>query len=364
VDSIWINGEIYKVADYINPKRLDQLNSFAKDIISFIIDLRSGKKEFKIKTSGSTGSRKVISIHRDQMIASAEMTLSFLDIRKGGRALLCLNPNYIAGIMMIVRSYIGKLDLFALSPSSNPLLDEQLNYDFDLTALVPYQLYEILNKRRSTSNFKKIAYVLIGGADLPERLKDKMQSFHNNIYLTFGMTETVSHVALKRISGEHVTDYYEVPHGIEIDLDDRGCLTVTGRITGGKRIVTNDLIDLVDNKRFKWKGRIDQVINSGGIMINLKDLDIRIRSIFQQANILNDFFIASRADQQLGEKIILILQTQNKVTDKERIRHLLKKKLSKYDVPKEIHTVSQFRLTETGKIDKHIIIKSISGNMR
>lgn len=353
MDSVWIVGNFYPLEDYIfTPAKIKKLDTLERDVISFMVDWFSGKETFNLKTSGSTGRPTVITIQRDQMIASAEMTLNYLNVTKGRKALLCLHPSYIAGLMMIVRSIIGELDLYVISPSSNPLKRNDLIFDFDIASFVPYQVAEILSNTLSRDNFRKIRNVLIGGADISENLIRKMRAYENNIYQTFGMTETVSHIALKRISGIVESDSYEVLEGIEISKDDRGCLIVKGRITGNEKITTNDLVDLIDDKRFMWKGRIDQVINTGGIIINIDDLESRIRNVFSVNNINNIFFIAGIEDVKLGEKVILVFETRNKVIEEERILGLLRQHLSRYEIPKKIYTMENFFLLDTGKIDR------------
>jgi len=360
VDSVWIDGNFYPLDSYIyTPAKIKKLDTLERDVISFMVDWLSGKEIFKIKTSGSTGRPTVITIHRDQMMASAEMTLNYLNVKKGRKALLCLHPSYIAGLMMIVRSIIGELNLYVISPSSNPLKRNDLIFDFDLASFVPYQITEILNDTISGDNFRKIRNVLIGGADISEILIRKMRTYENKIYQTFGMTETVSHIALKRISGIAESDSYEVLEGIQISKDDRGCLIVKGRITGDERIITNDLVDLIDDKRFIWKGRIDQVINTGGIIINIDDLEGRIRDVFNVSNINNNFFVAGIDDFKLGEKVILVIETRNKVIEEEHIHGLLRQHLSRYEIPKKIYTLEDFVLLDTGKIDRKAILEKL-----
>lgn len=360
MDSLWINGAYYQIADFLKShEKIEALNAFDKGIISFIIDWISGKKVFELKTSGSTGQPKTICIRRDQMIASAEMTISYFNLKKGDKALLCLNPEYIAGKMMIVRSLVGQLDLYVLPPASNPLLNDEIDFEFNLIALVPYQISEILCNKQSIINFKKIKIVLIGGAELSEGVLKKLRKFRSRIFQTFGMTETVSHMALKRLSGDGISGLYEVLEGIEADTDERGCLTVQGKITGDKKIVTNDLVDFVDDSRFKWKGRIDQVVNTGGIIINIKDLENKIRNILKSNDMLNNIIVASLADIKLGEKIILLIETKSNEIDIKYLKGLLKNYLTKYEIPKEIYTIDNFQLTDTGKINRMAIIKGL-----
>jgi O-succinylbenzoic acid--CoA ligase len=360
VNSVWIEGSNYLLDDYISaPAKIRRLNPLEREIITFIVEWISGKDTFELKTSGSTGQPKAVTVQRDQMIASAETTLKYLDVTKGGKALLCLHPRYIAGIMMIVRAIVGELELYVISPSSNPLNNKDLICDYELASFVPYQVLEILGKTTSRNNFKKIKNILIGGADLSEDLIKILRPYENRIYQTFGMTETVSHFALRRISEDAVSELYEVLEGIKIGRDERGCLMVEGRITGHKNVITNDLVDLIDDKRFKWKGRIDQVINTGGIIVNINDLESRIRYILNAQNINNNFMVAGLSDRRLGEKIILLVEKDNQLFSENRIIELLRKNLSKYEIPREIYTLDKFTLLDSGKIDRRSNLKKL-----
>lgn len=360
MDSIWINGKVYRFDDYLNdPTALNELDHFEKKVLSFSVEWLGGREIFQLNTSGSTGSPKVISIHRDQLVSSARMTIDFLKLQPGTKALLCLDPEYIAGIMMMVRSFSAGMSIYALSPSSNPMLQEDLDYSFELTAVVPYQVSEILHHSRSAANFKKIRYILIGGSDMHPSLIEVLSQYPNSIFQSFGMTETVSHIALKRLSGKYRSDYYEVMCGIKIGTDIRGCLTVCGQVTGGNTIVTNDLVDLIDNRHFRWKGRIDDVIVTGGIKVNIRDLELRIHEIFIQYNISGNYFISKLPDIKLGDKIILLLEKKGEDPRLSDLRHIFRTHLEKYEIPKEIYTLVKFKQTKTGKIDKKATLNQL-----
>ena len=202
--------------------------------------------------------------------------------------------------------------------------------------------------------------MLIGGANLPDNIVTYLRSFSNNIFQTFGMTETVSHIALKKLSGKKTSDTYEVLKGIEIGKDNRGCLTVNGVITGGKKLITNDLVELIDDKRFLWKGRIDQVINTGGVKINVIDLEKKIGDIFKSKDISFNFFIASLPDFKLGERVILVVEAVESEFNLENIKSLCKNRLSKFEMPREIHVIRKFLFTESGKVNRPAILSQLS----
>ncbi len=360
MESIWINGKTYRLDKYLNdPSTIADLDEYEKKVLSFSINWLGGGKTVELKTSGSTGPPKVISIHRSQLVSSARMTIEFLNLVNGGRALLCLNPEYIAGIMMIVRSFTAGMSLYAVSPSSNPMLRKDLDYSFDLTALVPYQVTNIIHKAGSASNLKKIKNVLIGGSEMHPSLIQTLSEFPNAIFQTFGMTETVSHIALKRISGSNPSDYYEIMGGISIDTDSRGCLTICGPVTGGDMIISNDLVELIDNKRFRWKGRIDDIIITGGIKVNIRDLESRIHELFLNHNISGNYFVSKLPDLKLGDKIILLVEKKEKGPGISEMRDLLRAHLEKYEMPKEIYMLAKFKMTKTGKIDKKSTLKQL-----
>jgi O-succinylbenzoic acid--CoA ligase len=363
VESVWINGKNHLLEGYIlDSRRLDNLPVFEKEILSFIIEWMAGKDIFHLKSSGSTGTPKEIILYRDQMILSAESTLDFLGIPAGGKALLCLDPRYVAGKMVIIRSITGDLDLYAIDPKSNPLSEFDPGHIIDLASFVPYQIAEILEESYSLKKFRSIYNVLIGGAMIPPQLESQLGTYENKIFHTFGMTETVSHIALRPLSGMSQSPYFKVLPGISIGRDERGCLIVEGKITGGKKLITNDLVEIVSEKEFEWKGRIDQVINTGGIIVNINLLEIKVREILQSLNIHNDFFIDHIADEKLGDKIVMILESGYINIDIGSIKETFKKQLSKFEIPRVIQVVQKFSRTDTGKINRKLIMGQIPGS--
>lgn len=360
--SVCINGNYHLLEDYIKGvRRIDNLPVFEKEILSFIIEWKAGKETFHIRSSGSTGSPKKITLHRDQMILSAESTLNFLGIPAGGKSLLCLDPRYIAGKMVIVRSITGNMDLYAIEPKSNPLCDIEPDYLIDLASFVPYQIVEILVDPDTSKKLRKIKNVLIGGAAISPQLERQLGSYENRIFHTFGMTETISHIALRQLSGLEHSQYFRAMPGISIGRDVRGCLTVQGEITGSKKLFTNDLVEIIDEEEFVWKGRIDQVINSGGIKVNINLLEIKVREILTSINIHSDFFIDHIEDEKLGDKIVLILESGNVNIDLDSIKEAFRKHLGKFEIPRKIHIVQKFARTDTGKINRRLIMEQIPG---
>ncbi len=362
MESVWINGYSHPLSDFIrDPGTIDDLPVFEKEILSFLLEWKTGKDIFQFYSSGSTGTPKKITLHRNRMILSAESTLDFLEISPGGKALLCLDPRYIAGKMVIVRSLIGNLDLYAVNPGSNPLNKFKPELKIDLASFVPYQIAEILEESNSLKKLRNIKNVLIGGAGISPQLQKRLGALENDIYHTFGMTETVSHIALRPLSGLRQSQYFKVLPGINIGIDKRGCLTVEGKITGGKKLITNDLVEIFVSDEFEWKGRIDQVINTGGIKVNINLLEIKIREILESLKIHNNFFIGHITDEKLGDKIVLIFESKYGDLDLGSVKETFKKRLSKFEIPREFKVIQKFDRTDTGKINRKLIIGQIWG---
>jgi len=361
MESVWINGIRYYPEEYlIASKQVSSLPDFEKSVITFILDWKSGKERFELKSSGSTGVPKHISLYRNQLIASAKSTLDYLSITGGGRSLLCLDPRHIAGLMMIVRSLVGEMDLYAVSPSANPLLKHNFDPAIDLAAFVPYQVVEILNHDTSLKRFHKLRNILIGGADIATAMVRKLSGSTSRVYHTFGMTETVSHIALKSMIGVGQNNPYEVMPGIHIGQDERGCLTVTGEVTRGEQIITNDLVEIIDKGKFRWLGRIDQVVNTGGIKVNLNALETRIREILEAEGYAFNFIVDHMANEKLGRQIIFIAESTDVSIDHTWIRNILKESIDRYEIPKKVFRIKQFPRTKTGKVNRLDILRNIS----
>lgn len=362
MESVWLNGICHRLEDYSGDIRgMNLLPTFEKEVISFLLDWRSGKDTFDLQSSGTTGEPKSITLHKDQMIASAESTLNYLNISSGSKALLCLDPRYIAGKMVIVRSLIGNLELYGFNPTANPISEKIIGRSIDLASFVPYQIVEIINNSHSFSNFQSIKNVIIGGAGISPELEKKLRPLNNKIYHSFGMTETVSHIALKRLSGEDHSKHFKVLPGIEIRTDNRGCLTVKGKITRGETIITNDLVQIKSNNEFIWEGRFDHIINSGGIKININSLEIKIRAVLESIDLNNNFFIDHVPDEKLGEMIVMMLESGDNEIDLAVMKGVLKKQLTKFEMPKKIYIIEKFSLIDSGKVDRKGMIKQITG---
>ena len=347
-DSMLFNGREIRVVDILN-KTAKARSPYEVSSFSFIQGWHSNADDFTQRTSGSTGKPKNISISRQQMIASAAMTQDALQLQAGETALLCLDAGYIAGKMMIVRAFTTDMKLVMVDPSSNPLKDIEARERIDFMALVPAQLLEIIQSNEK-HRLNEIKNIIVGGAALNESIIDKISNISARVFATYGMTETVSHIALQPVNGPAASEYFEVLPGITIDTDDRGCLKIDVPFLPQK-IETNDIVHVKNPKSFKWIGRADNVINSGGIKISPESIEAEIQRLFNALQIRNRFFVSSQPDSVLGNKLILIIEG-NLPTTIERVRASLKEILPPYQIPKQIVVDAIFTMTENGKVNR------------
>jgi O-succinylbenzoic acid--CoA ligase len=329
-------------------------SEFEQHTLNFIKEWLTGAKIFSIKTSGSTGIPKILNITREQMIHSAVMTITALGLKKGDTALVCLNTQFIAGRMMLVRSLVGQMKIVALDPSSNPLSNNVQRFDF--IALVPLQLQAILyseNKNR----LDYIKAILIGGARVDESQLKTIKTIKSPIYATYGMTETISHIALQKINEQPEESYFTTLPGIKINTDQRGCLVINAPYLYDT-VITNDLVKVHSDKTFSWIGRWDNVINTGGIKVSPEKIECEIQQIMDSLKMNQTFLVSGISDHVLGEKIILIIEGKTDKKNWGKILTLCKQTFSKYEIPKEIFTLEKFIYTKNEKIDRKATLRA------
>lgn len=309
-----------------------------KYLISFIQDWLSTKDWFTFQTSGSTGSPKSIQLHRKTLEYSAHQTLKAVNLNAGDSdvsSLLCISPKYIGGIMVFVRAWLtnGKLKVL---PAKTDF--EALEEQYDLTSIVPLQVEKLLQKR---TKVEKLQNVLIGGAPLSQGVEKKLAKHlqnSQNWYATYGMTETASHVALRRI-GKSI---FEATGDVQFDVDHRGCLKIKGTITDNQSLKTNDMIDLHSSSRFEWKGRYDFIINSGGVMVNPEKVELIISKMLG----VNHLVVTWIPDASLGQKVVCLSKEHFELSSlKEDYIH-------PYEKPKQLAIVDDIPSTLGGKLDR------------
>ena len=301
---------------------------FEKPVGDFLLDWFDSKNYIEMETSGTTGVPKTISVHKQAMVDSALATGDFFELEPGNKALQCLPIKYVAGKMMLVRAMILGLELEFVAPSSHPLDNNEI--DFDFVAMVPLQA------QNSIDELKKVKKMIIGGAAVNKALEKQLLKLPIEVYETYGMTETITHIAARKLGEKAFT---VLPY-VTISYDDRNCLVIHAPRISPEVIMTNDIVELVNENQFIFLGRMDNVINSGGIKLIPEQIEEKLASKIQQR-----FFIASKPDNELGEKVVLVIEGE-----KHELDDSLYESLDKYEKPKELIFIPKFKETTTGKI--------------
>lgn len=330
--------------------------TYEKSIGNFLLDWSDPNETISVNTSGSTGKPKPILLSKKYMVNSALATGEYFNLIPGNSALLSLSAENIAGKMMLVRAMVLGLDLNCIEPSSRPL--EFLSKKYDFCAMVPMQL------ENSLAKISQIKTLIVGGAAVSNTLKEKVQNTDCEIYETYGMTETITHVAVKRINNVQANGHPELVEGsidnffkalpdIAFSKDKRDCLVINALKISDEQVVTNDVVDLISEIEFEWLGRFDNVINSGGVKLFPEQIEAKLSEL-----IPNRFFVAGVPEEKLGEKLVLIIEGEvdtgilsQKITTLES--------LEKFEVPKEIHLIPKFLATKNGKTQRKSTINLI-----
>lgn len=281
-----------------------------------------------LSTSGTTGVPKQIELKKQAVINSAKATGSHFKLQPKNSALLCLPTKYIAGKLMFVRALVLGLHLDVIKPSANPM--EQISKCYDFVAMVPLQVMQSIDK------LYLIKTLIVGGAKLDQQIKDKISDSTCEVFETYGMTETITHIAAKKITEDFFTI---LPHA-SISQDLRGCLVIDAPSVNPITLITNDLVELYGNTQFKWLGRVDNVINSGGVKLFPEQIEDKLANF-----ILHRFFIIGKEDPILGNKLVLVIESEPYLIP-DHVFNVL----SPFEKPKEIQFVSKFKETSTGKI--------------
>jgi O-succinylbenzoic acid--CoA ligase len=369
MNELLLNGLLYPLK---GPKHtteeIDQagLTPYEAAVLRFCDQWLAQKESFTLPTSGSTGKSKTITLSREQMIASAHLTGQALDLQPGDKALVCLPVEYIAGMMMLVRGFVLDLNLTIVTPSGNPLAGFPADTHFDFTALVPLQIQQILAKTpQKRAILDRMKAILVGGGPISAALLEQLQNITAPIYHTYGMTETATHIALKPLNGPQASDYFIPLPGVEVKLDERGCLMVKSAVTGDKTLYTNDLVDLQPDGSFRWLGRIDNVINSGGIKVHPEKVEAALETVLGQLEGKRlgrqRFFVGPVADDRLGQAVVMVVEGKPFSPEIEaEIRTALLKILSKYEAPRQFYYLPRFSETPTGKIERRATLENIT----
>ena len=296
----------------------------------------------EVHTSGSTGKPKRLLVEKRRMVNSARITCDFLGLKEGDSALLCMPLDYIAGKMVVVRSLVSHLHLISVMPSSHPLKD--VTQPIDFAAMVPLQVYSSLQEPAERERLMSIRHLIIGGGAIDDSLESQLQQFPNAVWSTYGMTETLSHIALRRISGENSSLWYSPLDGVDVSLSSDSCLEIYAPQVNPEKLHTNDIAELRTlpdgSKEFRILGRKDNVIDSGGIKIQAEEVERLLRP-----HLSCGFMITKVSDARLGEAVTLLVESD----DVDNILAVCKHVLPRHWVPRHIFPESHIPITETGK---------------
>lgn len=338
----------------------------------FLSEWNNDSDRVLVHTSGSTGKPKPMMVEKKRMLNSARITCDFLGLKPGDSALLCMSLDYIAGKMVVVRSIERHLHLISVSPSGHPLKNidlkdvngKDVNGEITFAAMVPMQVYNTLQVPEERERLTHIRHLIIGGGAIDASLEKELQALPGNIAIwsTYGMTETLSHIALRRINGDEASEWYQPFDSVKISQTEEGCLVIDAPLVCAETLVTNDIVEIesyiynkVEKLRFRIKGRKDNVICSGGIKIQIEEVEALLKPHLEKP-----FMIAKKKDEKFGEIAVLLTEDEDLKKVEATIRRLLsgksdnsnkssESKSHKYWIPREYLHVDHLPLTETGK---------------
>ncbi len=328
--------------------RNDETPAWEKEVFAFIIQWLDNSDSIVQYSSGTTGKSKIIRLPKLAMVRSAENTCRFFNLTRGQTAALCLPMEYIAGKMMVVRSIVCGLNLLITEPTGKP---DFRDVDFiDFCAMVPFQ---VTNTWQSTSAFPPVRILIIGGAEISKELENLVRDIPAEVYATYGMAETCSHIALKRINGPHPDKSYKALPGIKLETDQRNCLVIKASYLPAP-VITNDQVRLGANGQFEWIGRFDNLINSGGIKVVPEEIEA---ALAEKTGF--EFALIGLPDPAFGQRLVLVGEKGREIMDDEIILAELARLIPAKIMPREIVRIGKFPRNQSFKIDRLALTRSV-----
>ncbi|MDO5536186.1 MAG: AMP-binding protein [Desulfovibrionaceae bacterium] len=312
---------------------------FLGDLARFLAEWRKPSPTLTVFTSGSTGEPQPMAVEKERMAASARATCQALGLTAGQTALLAMPMRYIAARMVVVRALLAGLNLLPVTPSSSPLREVRQHVDF--AALTPMQAYTSLQEPETAERLREVRCLLLGGGAISAQLAKSLAVFPNEVWSSYGMTETLSHIALRRINGPSASEWFTTLPNVRVRLTEEGTLAIQAPKVVERELVTHDIAELDSHGRFRILGRSDNVINSGGIKVLIESVEELLEPVIR-----SPFCVTALPDSRLGERICLIHTGQESDESLEKIcRHVL----PKYWVPRTYLHAREIPMTETGK---------------
>jgi len=347
-DQIKINGKVYSQRSIQNLTE-DFPSALSQEVLEFLQIWFNKEKTITQQTSGSTGSPKIIKLQKKALVASAKITGNFFEFHKKMNSLLCLSPNFIAGKMMIVRALVWGMNLILGKTDSNPVKD--LVEKIDFSAMIPMQLANIVQQNPEKLGLFKT--IIIGGSAIPLTLQTQLLPFNTDFYHTYGMTETMSHIALRKLNGDTKTYFKPLP-GIQLQQDKRSCLVIKAEALGIKRLITNDLVHLQADQSFRVLGRWDEVIISAGLKIHPQLVEQKLSQ-----HLHKPFVVIGKAHETAGEIAVLVVEDQAVTSQIFAYWQLLEQLLEPAEIPRQLFFIASMPILASGKADRKSLQKII-----
>lgn len=313
----------------------------------FLREWHNDSDRVLVHTSGSTGRPKPMWVEKQKMLNSARITCDFLGLKPGDTALLCMNLKYIGAKMVVVRALERHMHLVAVEPSGHPmasLITKGVPAP-TFAAMVPLQVYDTLQVPAEASLLRQTKHLIIGGGAIDDALELALRDFPHAVWSTYGMTETLSHIALRRLNGPEASLWYRPFPSVDVTLNSEGCLVIHAPLVHDGPLVTNDRAEIVESKGFRILGRKDNVIVSGGIKIQIEEVEQKLKPYLRAP-----FVIGKRTDTKFGEAMVLLTEA----TDTDSVLEVCRCVLPKYWVPREVRHVDHIPMTETGKPKRNL----------
>lgn len=343
---ITLEGKTYSAADIarLSASVTTQTPPMLAELYAFLEAWFDDSPTMRVHTSGSTGTPKELIVRKEQMMQSARLTCEVFKLAKGDTALLCMPLRYIAGKMMVVRALVGELNLIVRTPSGHPLADVKEKIRF--AAMVPLQVYNTLDTPKELKRLRRIDTLIIGGGPVTTQAWHKICQLPGEVYSTYGMTETLSHVALCRLNSDTSDSltYHPLP-GVKFSISPDHTLVIEAPLICDEALTTNDVATLAPEGGFLILGRRDNTINSGGIKLQPEILEAWLQFVLPMP-----FVFTSVPHERLGEAVVLLVEG---ILEIEKIRVLVEANMPKhYRCGKYIIPVRQIPLTGNGKVDR------------
>lgn len=320
--------------------------SFEASLADFLAEWFNPLPVLKVQTSGSTGTPKELWVEKERMRNSARLTVSFLGLQAGDTALICMPLKYIGGKMVIVRAIIAGLDLIPVTPSGHPMATLETAPVF--AAMTPMQVFNSIQITEEKERLEQIQHLIIGGGAIDTELAQTLKKFPQAVWSTYGMTETLSHIALRRLSGPEASEWYTPFSQVSLSLSTEGTLVIQAPSVNPEILVTNDLVTFNPQGQFRIIGRKDNVINTGGVKVQIEQVEALLQPLLPFA-----VRITGLPDPKFGERIVLLAETGKTLDGTQR--ELLEKafgNLPPYWRPKETIPVLSLPQTGSGKPDR------------